>query len=210
MKKEKLFEIKSWRDDARSGLDREKDLISKRCNEVNAYDRLLDALDEVLEEVDDLIEKVDRKQQEVDDLTEQLEQMDAEIARVREQKDAEIARVREQLLEVKELKLALETQLSELSKLSAGVAKKSSQDDFITATRSYLNVSKRKTQSKREAAKMVFMELFSSVRVELPKDIKELLEHLDDEQTEGKVVNVTGNYNDIHDNSSVGMNETKE
>ena len=199
MKKEKLFEIKSWRDDVRSGLDREKDLISKRCNEVNAYDRLLDALDEVFEEVDDLTEKVERKQEEIDDLDEQLEQ-----------KDAEIADLRRQLLEVKELKLALETQLSELSKLSVGVAKKSSQDDMIRAMRSYLNISKRKTQSKREAAKMVFMELFSSAQVELPEDIKELLEHLDDEQTEGKVVNVTGNYNDIHDNSSVGMNETKE
>ena len=199
MKKEKLFEIKSWRDDVRSGLDREKDLISKRCNEVNAYDRLLDALDEVFEEVDDLTEKVERKQEEIDDLEEQLEQ-----------KDAEIADLRRQLLEVKELKLALETQLSELSKLSVGVAKKSSQDDMIRAMRSYLNISKRKTQSKREAAKMVFMELFSSAQVELPEDIKELLEHLDDEQTEGKVVNVTGNYNDIHDNSSVGMNETKE
>lgn len=85
MKKEKLFEIKSWRDDARSGLDREKDLISKRCNEVNAYDRLLDALDEVFEEVDDLTEKVERKQEEIDDLEEQLEQKDAEIADLRRQ-----------------------------------------------------------------------------------------------------------------------------
>ena len=210
MKKEKLFEIKSWPDDARSGLDREKDLISKRCNEVNAYDRLLDALDEVFEEVDDLTEKVERKQEEIDDLDEQLEQKDAEIADLRRQLLEAQNEHLESERQLKELKLALETQLSELSKLSAGVAKKSSQDDFITATRSYLNVSKRKTQSKREAAKMVFMELFSSVRVELPKDIKELLEHLDDEQTEGKVVNVTGNYNDIHDNSSVGMNETKE
>ena len=33
----------------------------------------------------------------------------------------------------------------------------------------------------------------------------ELLEHLDDEQSEPKVVNVAGNYNDIHDNGTVNQ-----
>ena len=93
--------------------------------------------------------------------------------------------------------------LSELSKLTAGVAKKSSQDDMIKAMRSYLNTSKRKTQSKREAAKMVFTELFTTAKMELPEDITDLLEHLDDEQSEAKVVNVAGSYNDIHDNGQV-------
>ena len=43
-----------------------------------------------------------------------------------------------------------------------------------------------------------------------PEDLATTIDALDDEQSEPKVVNVTGNYNDIHDNSSVGMNETKE
>ena len=101
----------------------------------------------------------------------------------------------------------LETQLNEMSKLSAGVAKKSSQDDVLKAMRTYLNISKRKTLSKREAAKTVFMDLFTSTKLDLPDDIKEMLTYLDDEQAEPKVVNVAGNYNDIHDNKAVKMKE---
>ena len=96
-----------------------------------------------------------------------------------------------------------EMQKNEMSKLSAGVAKKSSQDDVLKAMRTYLNISKRKTLSKREAAKTVFMDLFTSTKLDLPDDIKELLTYLDDEQAEPKVVNVAGNYNDIHDNGTV-------
>ena len=91
--------------------------------------------------------------------------------------------------------------------MSAGVAKKSSQDDILKAMRSYLNISRRKTQSKREAAKMVFMELFASAQMELPEDIVDSLAHLDDELSEAKVVNVTGSYNDIHDNGDVNMRD---
>ena len=121
-----------------------------------------------------------------------------------------IAQLQEKLLALtveikdKNKKIAqLETQLNEMSKLSAGVAKKSSQDDVLKAMRTYLNISKRKTLSKREAAKTVFMDLFTSTKLDLPDDIKELLTYLDDEQAEPKVVNVAGNYNDIHDNGTV-------
>ena len=162
-----MLEIKSWRDDARRGLNREKDLIQDRSEEVNAYDHLLDAVDELISDNDDLADELERQQQEIDDLNEQLEQ-----------KDAEVANMRQQMLEEKERRLASETKLSELSKLTAGVAKKSSQDDMIKAMRSYLNISKRKTQGKREAAKMVFMEMLSNAKLELPDDIMELLEHL--------------------------------
>jgi hypothetical protein len=75
-----------------------------------------------------------------------------------------------------------DTQLKELGKLSAGVAKKSSQDDVSKAMRIYLNTSKRKTLSKREAAKTVFLELIAAAKLELPEDIMELLNHFDDEQ----------------------------
>ena len=78
-------------------------------------------------------------------------------------------------------------------------------DNILKAVRTYLNTSKRKTQAKREAAKMVITELFSSAKVELPDDILDMLDHLDDEQTEPKVVSVSGNYNEIHDNTSVTL-----
>lgn len=69
--------------------------------------------------------------------------------------------------------------------------------------RSYLKTSKRKTLAKREAAKMVITELFANAKVELPDDIVDMLDHLDDEQIEPKVVNVAGSYNEIHDNGRV-------
>ena len=87
------------------------------------------------------------------------------------------------------------------------MARKSPQDDILKAMRGYLKISKRKNLAKREAAKMVFTELFTSAQVAFPEDIMESLSHLDDEQTEPRVVNVAGNYNDVHDNDSVGIND---
>ena len=75
-----------------------------------------------------------------------------------------------------------DTQLKELGKLSAGVAKKSSADDVAKAIRIYLNTSKRKTQSKREAAKTVLLELITSAKLEMSEDIMESLSHFDDEE----------------------------
>ena len=72
--------------------------------------------------------------------------------------------------------------LKELNKLSAGVAKKSSQDDVSKALRIYLNTSKRKTLAKREAAKTVFLELIAAAKLDVPEEIMDLLNHFDDEQ----------------------------
>ena len=99
-----------------------------------------------------------------------------------EKQAAEIETLRQQLQEEKRLRAQQEVKLTEVSKLSVGMAKKASQDDLSKALRTYLNTSKRKTQSKREAAKTVFMEMLISAKLELPDDIMEQLEHLDDEQ----------------------------
>ena len=72
--------------------------------------------------------------------------------------------------------------LKELGQLSAGVAKKSSADDVEKAMRIYLNTSKRKTQSKREAAKTVLLELITAAKLEMPEDFMETLSHFDDEE----------------------------
>lgn len=82
--------------------------------------------------------------------------------------------------------------LSELSKLSVGVAKKSSQDEVLKALRTYINISKRKTLSKRAAVKMVIMELANAIGLVFPEDMVATLEALDDEQSEPKVL-VQGN-----------------
>ena len=68
------------------------------------------------------------------------------------------------------------------------MAKKSSQDDVSKALRIYLNNSKRKTLSKREAAKTVFLELIAAAKLEMPEDTMELLSHFDDETPEPPIV----------------------
>lgn len=117
----------------------------------------------------------------------------------------EIESLQQQLADEKRQRAEMEMKMNEMSKLSAGMAKKASQNDFEKALRIFLNTSKRKTMSKREAAKTVIMELLSSAKIEISDDVLELLDHLDDEQSEPKVVNVQGNYNDIHDNGTVNQ-----
>ena len=91
---------------------------------------------------------------EIDDLKDENERLCAENERLRQE------------VEEKEMKL------SELSKLSAGVAKKSSQDEVLKALRTFVNKSKRKKYEKR---------------VVFPEDLSATLESLDDEQAEPKV-----------------------
>ena len=79
-----------------------------------------------------------------------------------------------------------EMKLSELSKLSVGVAKKSSHDEVLKALRTYMNFSKRKTLSKRVAVKMMIMELANAIGLTFPEDMIGTLEALDDEPSEEK------------------------
>ena len=166
------------------------------------YDEIKNWQEKTRRELKHEKEHLSEKEKQIDDFLSGLDAIDGLIS--------EFDDLNEKLDEEKEQRQALEMRLSELNKLTAGVAKKSSQNDMIKAMRSYLNTSKRKTLGKREAAKMVFTELFTSAKLDLPEDIMDLLEHLDDEQAEPKVVNVEGNYNDIHDNGNVGLNDIKE
>ena len=95
------------------------------------------------------------------------------------------------------------SQVEELSDENERLTKKSSQDEVLKALRTYVNVSKRKTLGKRAAVKVMIMELGNAISLTFPEDMIATLESLDDEQAEPKMVNVAGNYNDIHDNGSV-------
>ena len=121
----------------------------------------------------------------IDDLKDENERLNAENDRLRQE------------VQEKEMKL------SELSKLSAGVARKSSQDEVLKALRTFVNKSKRKKYEKRVAIKEMVLELANANSIVFPEDLSATLESLDDEPSESKVVNVAGNYNDIHDNGSV-------
>ena len=83
-----------------------------------------------------------------------------------------------------------EMKLSELSKLSAGVAKKSSQDELLKALRTFVNKSKHKRIDKRIAVKEMVLEMAMANSVIFPEDLAATIDSLDDEQPETKVVNV--------------------
>ena len=153
-------------------------------------------------EMEKVSDRMREKLTQIDDYCKLLDCIDDVIEDNKRQQE-EIESLQQQLAEEKQQRAEMETKMNEMSKLSAGMAKKAAQDDFHKALRIYLNISKRKTIGKREAAKNVITDLMTSTKLELPDDIMEMLEHLDDEQSEPKVVNVAGNFNDIHENGEV-------
>ena len=138
----------------------------------------------------------DSKYSKMADMTDELLSQIDDLKDENERLNAENDRLRQEVQE-KEMKL------SELSKLSAGVARKSSQDEVLKALRTFVNKSKRKKYEKRVAIKEMVLELAYANNLVFPDDLAATLESLDDEPSESKVVNVAGNYNDIHDNGSV-------
>ena len=159
---------------------------------------LLDVRREAERERERLIERVER----VDELLRIADAVDKMQSMIEKQK-AEIADLQSELQEEKEQRARLEMQLGEMSKLSAGVAKKASQDELLKALRVFVNKSKRKRPEKRTAVKEMVMELAFANGIALPEDLAATIDSLDDEQPETKVVNVAGNYNDIHNNGTV-------
>ena len=147
-------------------------------------------------------ERLTERVEQMDELMKMAEATDELISKIEDLKD-ENERVNEENERLRQEVQEKEMKLSELSKLSAGVARKSSQDEVLKALRTYVNVSKRKTLGKRAAVKVMIMELGNAISLTFPEDMIATLESLDDEQAEPKMVNVAGNYNDIHDNGHV-------
>ena len=81
-----------------------------------------------------------------------------------------------------------ETKLNEMSKLVAGVAKKSSQDEVLKAIRIFVNKSKQKTTKKRTLIKEMVLEFTYANGIVLPDDLMALVYALDDEQEVPKIV----------------------
>ena len=121
-------------------------------------------------------------------LLDQYESLQVENERLKnelEQQRAENSSLHQQL-DDKDMKL------NELGKFSVNVAKKSSQEGLEKAFRIYINTSKRKTQAKREVARAQLLDFIATAKLEMPEDIMELLNHLDDEQPESApTTNVT-------------------
>ena len=147
-------------------------------------------------------EKMMERVELLDGLAQAMEAVN-EIVAENESMKTEIEGLQSQLQAEKEQRTKAEMQLSEMSKLSAGVAKKASQEEVLKALRVFVNKSKRKKVEKRIAVKEMVLELANANGVLLPEDLSAAIDSLDDEQVEARVVNVQGNYNDIHDNDSI-------
>ena len=145
--------IEELRDAAREAGRQLQDVLERKIDEVEEVKRLL----RVLESTQGLLDEIDRLNSDNEALRQDVDELNRQL-------------------------LDKDTQLKELGKLSAGVAKKSSADDVAKAIRIYLNTSKRKTQSKREAAKIVLLELITAAKLEMAEDIMEMLSHFDDEE----------------------------
>ena len=163
--------------------------------------------------------KLERKANEAEELKTQMRIMEAtqklldEIERLNndlEDYRSEVNGLREQLQDEKDKNQQLEMRLSEMSKLSAGMAKKSSLEELLEALRIFINKSKQKRIEKRTAVKEMVLELANANGIVFPEDLAATLDSLDDEQPDPKVVNVAGNYNDIHNNDQVNMSDKQK
>ncbi len=163
--------------------------------------------------------KLERKANEAEELKTQMRIMEAtqtlldEIERLNndlEDYRSEVDGLREQLQNEKDKNQQLEMRLSEMSKLSAGMAKKSSLEELLEALRIFINKSKQKRIEKRTAVKEMVLELANANGIVFPEDLAATLDSLDDEQPDPKVVNVAGNYNDIHNNDQVNMSDKQK
>lgn len=166
-----ITDLKEQLREAKRYLDSEHERLQEQIDTHNSYLKLLDHYDDVLVENEHLKGDLEQQQTENDRLHEQLDDKDRRLKEM------------EALLKEKEALLKeKETQLNELGKFSVGVAKKSPQEGLEKAFRIYLNTSKRKTQAKREAAKTQLLDFIATAKLEMPEDIMEALNHLDDEQ----------------------------
>lgn len=143
--------------------------------------RYLDNERERLQEQIDTQDFYLKLMEQYESLLEENEQLKSEL----EEQQAENDSLHQQL-DDKDMKL------NELGKFSVNVAKKSSQEGLEKAFRIYINTSKRKTQAKREVARAQLLDFITTAKLEMPEDIMELLNHLDDEQPESAAMtNVT-------------------
>ncbi len=164
----------------RRALAQEQERLTDKAKQLEERMQLVDAMDGLLAE--------NSKQQ-------------AEIETLRQQ----LSDKNQQFAEEKERRQDLEMKLAEMSKLSAVMAKKASEEAVRNALQTYANTSKRKTVDKRTFAKTAILEIANVNGLTLPQDLAAIIECLDDEQPNPKVVNVAGNYNDIHDNATVNQ-----
>ena len=172
------LELREMAHETRREAERRRDECVAKVEQMDGYLHVLDTMEKLMAENERLREENERLREENEGLQRQL----AEERRQRAE---------------------LEMKLTELNKLTAGVAKKASEEVLLKTIQTYVNKSKQKRPEKRVAAKEWALEMVLANKLNVPEELAEAIEHLDDEQAEPKTVTVNGNYNDIHDNGEV-------
>ncbi len=131
-------------------------------------------------------EQLEEKVAEMNNFLKMMEATDEILAELDKWK-AEAEMLREQLQEAGEREAKLEMQLAEMTKLSASVAGKASQDELLKALSTFVKKSKQKRLEKRVAVKEMVLELANANSIVFPEDVATLLDALDDERPEPKV-----------------------
>ena len=152
------------------------------------FNDLMDWSDGARRTLDREREKMMERVELIDGLSQAMQAVD-EILTENKSLKTELESLRTQLQMEKDLRTKAEIQLGEMSKLSAGMAKKASQDEVLQALRVFVNKSKRKKVEKRIAIKEMVLEMANANGVLLPEDLATAIDSLDDEQLEPKVVN---------------------
>ena len=145
----------------KTNLDEYKEMMHDVRRALGSEKERLTERIEQLEGMMKMADMTDELLSEIDDLKDENERLNEENDRLRQE------------VQEKEMKL------SELSKLSVGVARKSSQDELLKALRTFVE--------KRVAIKEMVLELANANGIVFPEDLSATLESLDDEQAEPKV-----------------------
>jgi hypothetical protein len=175
-----LEQVRNMLHEQRGVIQRERDNLMEQGERLKKFKQVLETVDLVFKE---------------------KERIRIENERLKEKN----IMLEEELYAAKAMFRRAEMQKNEMSKLSMSMAGKASQEELLKALRVFVNTSKRKKMEKRIAVKEMVLELANANRLTLPADLAATIDCLDDELPETKVVNVAGNYNDIHDNGNVKL-----
>ena len=173
-----LEQVRKILHEQRGAVERERDNLKEKGERLMKFKQVLETMDLVFKEKERIRIENERLKEKYYMLQDELDVMKMMVRRA-------------------------EMQMKEMSKLSMSVAGKASQEELLKALQVFVNTSKRKKLEKRIAVKEMVLELANANRLTLPADLAATIDCLDDELPEAKVVNVAGNYNDIHDNGNV-------
>ena len=188
------LELREMAHKTRREAERRRDEFVAKAEQMDGYLHVLDTMEKLMAENE-------RLREENKGLREENKGLREENERLREENEG----LQRQLAEERRQRAELEMKLTELNKLTAGVAKKASEEVLLKTIQTYVNKSKQKRPEKRVAAKEWALEMVLANKLNVPEELAEAIEHLDDEQSEPKTVTVNGNYNDIHDNTTVNQ-----